>query len=192
MRIEFFIEEPSMEVFLKIILPKIFPETFQLNENYFIRTHQGKSDLKKSLRTKIKAYYSMGQPVGIIVLHDQDSNDCKLLKDNLKSICPDSTDVVKCLIRIVCRELESWYLGDLKAIEKSYNHFNSSKYLNKSKFRNPDNLNSYHELRKLVPSFQKVEGAGKISPNLKLDENRSISFNHFVTGVKKFYSEYID
>jgi len=192
MRIEFFIEEPSMEVFLKTVLPKIFPETFLLNENYFIRTHQGKSDLIKSLRTKIKAYYRMGQPVGIIVLHDQDSNDCKLLKNNLKAICLDSSEVVKCLIRIVCRELESWYLGDLKAVEKSYKNFNSSKYLNKSKFRNPDNLNSYHELQKMVPAFQKVDGAGKISPNLSLVDNRSISFNHFITGVKKFYKDYIE
>lgn len=142
-----------MKVALENLLPKLFPPNFVINEDYFIRTHQVKSDLKKSLQKKIKTYSKMPDTVGIFVLHDQDSNDCKLLKDSLKKICSDSSKDLKCMIRIVCRELESWYLGDLNAIEKSYINFKSSKYLNKAKFRNPDNLNAYQEIIKLVPSF---------------------------------------
>lgn len=56
------------------------------------------------------------------VLHDQDSHDCKQLKQQLKRLC-DQNNKHKLLIRIVCRELEAWYFGDLDAVEKAFPSF---------------------------------------------------------------------
>ncbi len=44
-RVEFLLEEPSMENFLKVLLPKILPRGFELDINCFLHAHQGKTDL---------------------------------------------------------------------------------------------------------------------------------------------------
>jgi hypothetical protein len=44
-RLEFLLEERSMENVLKIILPKILPSGYRLNENYFLHPHSG--EIKK-------------------------------------------------------------------------------------------------------------------------------------------------
>lgn len=186
MRIEFLLEEYSMKVFLENLLPRILPTHIKLNEHYFIRAHEGKSDLKKSIPKKIQAFNSLNTPVGIVILHDQDSNDCILLKNELLSLCNASGSNVKCLVRIVCRELESWYLGDMEAIKSAYPKFKPEKYKNRSKFRNPDNLNAFLEIKKILPFFQKVEGARNISPYINTSNNKSASFLHFIGGITKF------
>jgi hypothetical protein len=61
------------------ILPKILPDKWVLGENYFIRPHQGKSDLKKSIPKKIKTFSKFHEKVGVIIIQDQDFNDCKKL-----------------------------------------------------------------------------------------------------------------
>ena len=48
-RIEILVEEPSMKEFLNILLPKILDNDWILNENYFIRSFEGKSDLQKNI-----------------------------------------------------------------------------------------------------------------------------------------------
>lgn len=189
MRIEFLVEEYSMKVFLENLLPRILPENIKLNEHYFLRSHEGKSDLRKSIPYKVRAFNNLNTPVGIIVLQDQDSNDCFLLKEELQSLCNAQQSNIKCLIRIVCRELESWYLGDMNAIQMAYPNFNPRKYRNKAKYRNPDVINASYELKKIMPLFQKVEGARNISPHINIESNKSTSFNQFVVGLKKFIEE---
>lgn len=138
-RVEILVEEASMEECLRNILPKVIPEKWKLDENVFIRKHQGKSDLKKSIRTKLPVYNNWHEPISVIILHDQDSADCKELKNQLVQMTSSFDKSI--LIRIVCRELESWYLGDLLAIERAYPNFKYKSYLNKQNLKNPDNLN---------------------------------------------------
>lgn len=186
MRIEFLLEEYSMKVFLEILLPRILPVEIKLNEHYFLRAHEGKSDLKKSIPRKMSAFNSLNTPVGILILQDQDSNDCILLKKELLSLCEIPKNNVKYLVRIVCRELEAWYLGDMDAIQKAYPKFVARKFKNKAKFRYPDDSNAYDEIKKILPSFQKVEGARRISPHINIEMNRSPSFQQFVNGLRTF------
>ena len=54
-----------------------------------------------------------------VILHDQDSADCKELKQKLRRIVEQTGK--EAVIRIVCRELESWYFGDLRAVSLAYN-----------------------------------------------------------------------
>jgi len=164
-RLEFLLEELSMESFLKGFLPKILPDGYIHNQNYFLHPHQGKSDLLKSIPNKIKIDY--GEKTAFIILHDQDNNNCIDLKNKIKKICQDNCkNDNSYLVRIVCKELESWYLGDLDAIEQAFPKFKAVKYKNKSKFRNPDAINAADEMAKLLPEFQKNKGARLISQHI--------------------------
>lgn len=184
MRLEFLLEEPSMEKALKNILPLILPKEYQYNTNYFLRPHHGKSELQKSIPIKMKHFHNYHEKILFIILHDQDSNDCCQLKKELMEICQKGR--CQFFIRIVCRELESWFLGDMEAIESAYpGKFKADKYKNKAKYRNPDLLNAADELKQILPNFSKGSAAEKISKHLNIEQNTSNSFNHFVSGLKK-------
>lgn len=185
-RLEFLLEEPSMANVLTVILPKILPEGYRLDVNYFLRPHSGKADLKKSIPKKMRAfsYPNYPYPVIMIILHDQHSHDCIELKRELSTLCKSNSNRPY-MVRIVCRGLESWYLGDMKAIEAAYPTFKSKKYKEKKKFRNPDNCIASEELSKILPVFQKIHASKNISVHLDTNRNTSPSFNHFVSGLHK-------
>lgn len=195
-RIEILTEEPSMRDVLEIILPKILSKKWILGENYFIRPHQGKSDLQKSIPRKVKVFSNYYEPAGVIIIHDQDSHDCKELKNKLLMLSKSETsDDTLCplLIRIACRELEAWYLGDMKAIQAAYPRFKAEQYTKKEKFRNPDNLNNTaEELEKILPDFQKGASARTITPYLDTnpENNKSESYRQFITGVTAFFEKF--
>lgn len=92
------------------------------------------------------------------------------------------------LVRIACRELEAWYLGDMDAIEKVYPRFKASQHRNKKKFRDPDHPNPSDELAKLIPEFGKTTAAREIPKHMDLENNRSVSFNHLISGIRRFLS----
>lgn len=186
-RIEILVEEPSMKEFLSILLPNILDDKWSLNGNYFIRSFEGKSDLQKNIPSKVKFLSNWNhEAVGVVIMQDQDSSDCKILKQKLLDICDQNGNCPK-LIRIICRELESWYLGDFLAVSKAYPSFKNQNYINKSKFRIPDNCNAFDELKKILPEFQKVGGAKKIAPFININENKSESFKQTVTGLIRFF-----
>jgi hypothetical protein len=148
--------------------------------------------LQKNIPSKVK-YLSNhnNESVGLVVIQDQDSEDCKLLKQKLAILCEKNGNVSK-LIRIVCKELEAWYIGDFLAVHKAYPNFKYQNYINKAKFRNPDNCNAYDELRKILPEFQKVSGAKKIAPFINIEANKSASFQQTISGLIKFFDSIKD
>jgi hypothetical protein len=181
--IEILTEETSMEVFLRGLLPKLLPADYALDVNCFIRLHEGKSDLQKAIPNKLRAYPNFGYPVKVLIVHDQDSHDCLILKEKLLQLCDRST--IKVVVRIACRELENWYLGDLAAVEKAYPGKKVTDWQAKSKFRNPDKLVGSDELGRILPDFNKVAAAREIAPHLDITQNRSPSFRHLVSGLAK-------
>jgi hypothetical protein len=185
MRIEFLLEEPSMANFLEIILPKILPDEFVLNQNCFLRPHNGKSDLVTSIPRKVRVFSDFHEPVKIVIVHDQDSNDCLTLKSTLVDLCQNNGDC-PALIRIACRELESWYLGDMDAIETAYPKFKANNYKTKAKFRNPDKCDPYSELKKIIPDFQKGNASKTIPRYMQINSNRSDSFKQLISGLSRF------
>jgi hypothetical protein len=188
-RVEILVEEKSMKELLSILLPKILPEKWILDENYFIRSFEGKSDLQKNIPAKVKVLSNWHQQLnGVIILQDQDNEDCIILKRHLMSLC-NTGNCLK-LIRIVCKELESWYLGDFNSIQLAYPSFNANRYRNKSKFRNPDICNASNEIKKILPGFQKVSSAKKIAPFLDISNNKSESFNQFISGILLFFQNF--
>lgn len=183
--IEILVEEPSMKNFLSGILPHILPDGYKLNHNCFIREHQGKQDLKKSIPKKVRAYQHLSKPVKVVIIHDQDSADCKILKEELRNLVVSNSRVPS-LIRIACRELEAWYIGDMDALESVYPIFKADKYRRWAKFRNPDICNASNELEQIISTFQKGIASKEITKYLDLENNKSESFNQFISGIKGF------
>ena len=184
-RVEILVEELSMEVCLRNLLPMFVPSHWVLDVNYFIRPHQGKSDLRKSIPAKMQVFSNWHEPISVIILHDQDSADCKILKQQIKLLCGSFSKGL--LIRIICKELESWYLGDLLAIEKAFPSFKSTSYISRAKFRNPDRLNAKDQLKEIFPDYREVSSSREISKFLDVNNNRSESFNQFIKGIRKIF-----
>lgn len=187
-QIEFLLEEPSMQYFLEDLLPFILPEGYALGVNCFLRPHQGKSDLRKSIPRKMQVFSNFHRPAKVIVIHDQDSSDCVELKGQLKELC-SIEDACPFLIRIACRELENWYLGDMDALEGLYPKFNAGKYRNSAKYRIIDHVFGATELERLITGFRKTYAAKNIVLYMNTDDlsqNRSESFRQTVLGIRNF------
>ena len=166
-QVEILVEEPSMDNFLQVILPLILPQGYQVGINVFVRPHQGKQDLQKSIPKKIQAFSHFWRPVKVLILQDQDNEDCEKLKNNLMGICRRAGNCPR-LVRIACRELESWYLGDMDAIEAVYPSFKAEKFQNKKKFRNPETCFPSYELKKIIPNFQKGFASREIPKHMEI------------------------
>ncbi len=178
MMLVFMLEELSMKVFLEGLLPRILPEGVEFK----LIPHEGKSDLEKSLKIKLRAFRTPN--THFVVVRDQDNGDCMKLKQGLQTICaeagrPDT------LIRIACRELEAWFIADLDAVERAFDQRGLKDLQNKQKFRSPDRLGSPNrELAALVPGYGKVSGGRKLGSVIDINNTRSPSFKHFISGVR--------
>ncbi len=178
-----FTEEMSAKVMLESLLPRLL----QSKECFFrCIAFEGKQDLEKQLPIKLKAWRAPN--THFIVLRDQDSGNCEKIKRNLQDICTRARKP-QTLVRIACRELESWYFGDLKAVETGLQINGLSALQLKSKYRTPDGIqNPRRELEKLTKNrYQQVSGSRVIGKHLQLDADcsSSTSFRHFIRGIRK-------
>ena len=174
----FFLEEPSAEEMLKGILPKILPSDIIPQFVVF----RGKQDLEKRLVLRLRAWRRPN--TRFVVMRDQDAADCVEVKSTIALLCkqagkPDA------LIRVVCKTLESFYLGDLPAVEKAFGINGLANQQRKKKFRSPDDLgNPSEELSKLTNQrYQKISGSRTIAPLMSMEQNLSRSFNVLIRGI---------
>jgi hypothetical protein len=138
--------------------------------------------LEKSIPIKLRQWKLPNTQ--FIIVRDQNSDDCVKLKQRLKHLCQQAGKT-NTLIRIVCHELEAWFLGDLAAVEKAFKIKGLAKQQQSKKFRAPYRLaNASQELGKLVKNYEKRRGARAIAPHLELSNNRSYSFQVFIKGVQ--------
>lgn len=178
MKLVFLLEERSMKLFLEGLLPRILPSEIPPP---ILIPHEGKSDLEKSIPRKLRAWQD--PDACFVIVRDQDHSDCHEVKAKLVQLCHKSGRK-QSLVRIACRELESWFLGDLDAIDAAFSTHHAKKQ-NKSQYRVPDTIGSpARELEKLVPGYGKVSGARALGPLINIENNRSVSFACFVSGVR--------
>lgn len=180
----FFLEEASAKALLEVLLPRFVQEN--LFHFHFV-AFEGKQDLEKQLVRKIRVWRMPN--THFIVLRDQDSANCENVKNSLMELC-ERANRPDTLVRVACRELESWYLGDLNAVGKAYRIKSLAQQQNKRKYRIPDALgNPVQELQKLTNQrYQKIAGSRAIGPYLDITNNRSRSFQAFVSGLKALTS----
>lgn len=175
----FFLEEPSAKAMLEGVLPRLLDDCMVVRYVVF----EGKQDLEKRLPRRLRAWQN--PQARFIVMRDQDSGDCHVIKRQLAGMCaaagyPDT------LVRIACHELESFYLGDLHAVASALGPANLSKKQGNAKYRDPDSLNNAaQELKRIATRYQKLSGSRAIAPVLSLEHNRSHSFRQLISGIER-------
>jgi len=178
----FFLEGPSEKALLQGLLPYLLPME-RVTPRFVV--FEGKQDLERQLVRRMRNWQASNSH--FIVLRDQDSADCRDVKRRLVELCREAHHP-KALVRVACLEIESWYLGDLAAVERGLEINGVARRQDTRKFRDPDHLGSpSRELESLTGGvYQKVGGSRAIAPHLRLDgTNRSHSFAVFVSGVAR-------
>ena len=115
-----------MEVFLQTLLPRLLPE----GSTFTIHVFQGKYDLLRKLRDRLRAYAGwIPESYRVVVVTDRDNDDCQTLKKRLEAVAAESGLVTRSkandstwqvVNRIAIEELEAWYFGDWKAVCRAY------------------------------------------------------------------------
>lgn len=175
-----FLEEPSAREMLSGLFSRLLPA----NVTPFMIPFEGKQDLERQLVRKMRGWQ---KPKSVfLVMRDQDSSNCEKVKAKLTGLCAEAgkPDAV---VRIACRELESFYFGDLAAVEAGLKLHGLMAQKNKTKYRIPDDIgNPAEELMKLTNNvYQKISGSRAIGPHLNPDANASHSFKVLVAGIRR-------
>ena len=153
---------------LEGLLPRLLPAEWLVRYVVF----EGKQDMEKQLTRKLQAWR---QPdCEFVILRDKDSGDCIVIRQGLVKKCC-TADKPNALVRIAIHELESWYLGDLAAVEAGLKVSNLAGKQDSRKFREPDTLaNPSQELKRLTTGkYQKISGSRAIGIHLCIKNNRS-------------------
>lgn len=175
-----------MALLLEGLLPRFFPGMVK-GVHFLCVKHDGKNDLEKSICRKLRAWREPG--VRFVVMRDNDGGNCVDLKARLAGLCADNGRG-DTLIRIVCQELESWYIGDLEALAAAFNKPRLETPGLAKRFTNPDSmLKPSIEIQQLIPEFQKRSGARAMGATLSASRNRSRSFSVFISGITAITQE---
>ncbi len=200
MHLELLAEEASLALVLDKILPKMIPQeiTFKIHD------FRGKENLLKNLLNRLKAYKTMienGYDCKIIVLIDEDREDCNLLKNKLETLAHNAGLITKTsaknnqkfqvLNRIIIEELEAWFFGDINAICQAYPRI-SPNLINQKSFREPDKIKggTWEALERVLKTagyhqggLEKYKAALEISAHMNPTINQSKSFQVFYEGL---------
>lgn len=201
MQLEVLVEEPSAEVFLDHVLPRLLPA----EATYRIHPHQGKLDLLAKLEGRLRGYASwikQRSDVWIVVLVDEDRQDCKAIKATLEKAAKRAGLVSRgaaragkrfhVLNRIAVEELESWLLGDPDAVLAAYPKVNAS-FHKRANYRDPDAVNggTWEAFERLLQragyyaaGLQKQKAARDVALHVEPSRNRSPSFRAFCSGIQ--------
>jgi hypothetical protein len=143
--LEILVEEPSMEAFLRQLLPRLLGDEL----SFSIYPYQCKDDLLAKLPQRMNGYASwLPADWRIIVIVDRDDDDCNVLKKRLermaldaglstRTACVEASRPWQVVNRIVIEELEAWYFGEWNCVRRAYPRVNAS-VPNKAAYRDPD------------------------------------------------------
>jgi hypothetical protein len=174
-RVVVFCEEASCAELVRSLASK-----FEISDSVLVLEHQGKTDLRRSFPRKIRAWAD--ENVRFLILHDQDLADCIQLKRELLALVPLEKRN-RTQVRIVCRELEAWYLGDLPALIAA--DLVSSRSIDairgRPALRDPDRIDDpKRQFYQLHNETGAILLARRIAPHLQPDRSRSHSFRLFI------------
>lgn len=185
-----------MEVFLEGLLPRLLPE----NCTHWIQGFSGKRNLLKKLESRLQGYRRWLPPDNrVVVLIDQDDDDCHDLKRRLNEVAAKAGFRVsrsgdpdrKILNRIVIEELEAWYFGDWEAVRAAYPRV-PERVPRKARYRDPDAIRHTWEAFEAVlqksgyfrDGLSKIEAARQIGARLDPQRCRSRSFCAFRDAIQ--------
>jgi len=201
-RLVVFVEEPSMEAALLELLPRILGAT-----SFEIHPFQCKNALLQHLPQRLRAYAKwLPESWRLLVLVDQDDDDCRTLKAELEKIALDSGLVTlsraddcrfQVINRIVVEELEAWYFGDWQAVHAAYPRVGST-LAAKAKYRSPDAIpgGTWEAFERILlrsgyfkTGLRKIEAARTITRHMIPERNTSPSFKAFFEALHPLKTE---
>jgi hypothetical protein len=191
--LEILVEEPSMEFFLRELLPGLISD--QVTFNVF--PSQGKQDLLRNLPARLKGY-ARWLPDGwrVIVVLDRDDDDCGDLKRSMEKAAADAGLRTRSVAagapwqvanRIAVEELEAWYFGDWDAVRETFPGVPKS-IPERAAYRDPDGIRggtweAFERVLQKAGYFEaglrKRELARALGKQLVPARNRSHSFSLF-------------
>lgn len=137
----FLLEEESAKAMLETLLPRILSPEIKARLIPF----EGKQDLEKQMAKRMRGY--VNPQARFIVLRDQDSApDCMQVKARLVEHCRDAGQAAKSLVRIACKELETFYLAEGQWFPGDWRSSRSGQYP-LVQFQEPGSRNSAHGSR---------------------------------------------
>lgn len=197
MHIELLLEEPSAEAFFAGFLTKIVAD----GTTWRLIPFQGKADLLSNMEKRLKGYASwIPDDWRIVVLVDEDRQDCRKLKSKLEAAAAAAGLLTKTkagkasfvvLNRIAVEELEAWFLGDVEALRAAYPGVSPS-LGSRENFRDPDAVagGTWEALERVLQraghfpaGLGKIEVARSMARYMDPERNRSRSFRCFVEGI---------
>ncbi len=190
--IEVFVEEPSAEAALRILLPKIAPQL-----SFEIFDYQSKTRLLARLPARFRGYTHVLQPnQRILVLVDRDDDNCIDLKSRLEAVAAEAGLMTRtasrghpCQVinRIVVEELEAWFFGDWESVCTAYPRVQVT-VPQQTRYRTPDAITggTWEALERVLQKagyfssgLRKIEVARAIAKHMQPDANTSHSFQVF-------------
>jgi len=189
--LEIMVEEPSMEAFLRELLPRLLSD----DTTFAIYPYQCKDDLLSKLPARLAGYASwLPETWRIVVIVDRDDDACDALKRKMEKIAADAGlrtrstgEAWQVVNRIAIEELEAWYFGDWDAVRANYPRVNGS-VPRKTQYRDPNAIGggtweAFERLLQLAGYFKnglrKTEVARALGKQISLASNNSRSFQVF-------------
>lgn len=191
--LEILVEERSMEVFLRELLPRLLGDKATFN----VYPAQGKHDLLRNLPARLRGYAAwLPKHWRVIVIVDRDDQDCHELKEMMEEAAADAglktrrsatTESWRVATRIAVEELEAWYFGDWDAVQQTYPNVPRT-IAEKAAYRDPDSLaggtwETFERVLQKAGYFEsglsKTEVARSLGQRVDAARNRSHSFGVF-------------
>lgn len=205
--IHILVEEPSAKAALEQLFRRLLPPWV----GFRCITFQGKPDLLKQLPNRLQGYRARlnHECLRLVVLIDQDSDDCRYLKRRLEEKAlevglstkssPDNDGDFIVLNRIAVEELEAWFLGDETALISAFPRLRVGVTKSKS-VRDTDSIKggtseALHRVLSRAGYYRdtympKSDVARRVGEHLSgtPGRNRSPSFQTFLSGVTALVS----
>jgi len=197
--LELIVEEPSMEIFLRAVLPKMIPDA----TTFAIHVYQGKHALLRKLGGRLRGYARwLPASARIVVLVDRDDDDCRSLKQTMERAAAQAglvsrssagTSSWQVVNRIAIEELEAWFFGEWASVRSAYPRV-PSRAASHAAYRNPDAIKggTWEALERILNSagyfslgLRKAEIASAVGRHMNPDANTSPSFACFRTAVRE-------
>lgn len=194
--VDFLVEEPSMEAYLRELLPRLIPGV-----PFDVHNLTNKDSLLKKLPSRLAGYSTWtGVNFRVVILVDRDDDDCVVLRQRLVGAVESSGLTLdsarsrgQVLVRVVVEELEAWHFGDVQALASVFPGVPNS-LGERAGFRDPDGIKggTWEALERVLQKaghhdggLRKMECAQQLASRVNIESNRSTSFIAFRDGLRR-------
>jgi Domain of unknown function (DUF4276) len=191
--LEIHVEEPSMEAFLRALLPGLLGD----RTTFKVYPYQCKQDLLGKLQSRLLGYAKwLPESWRIVIVLDCDDDNCDDLKQKMEHAASTAklptraaraARAWRVVNRIAIEELEAWYFGDWDAVREVYPRVPNT-IPQKAPYRDPDKIQggTWEAFERVLQragyfksGLRKTEIARSLGARMNPDRNRSHSFKVF-------------